>query len=459
MNPLIVIPTFVSARQRAEGSSVLSTYDHTTPLTKPGELGRCLESLQRVHGVGHIVILVASEPSVEHKAAEKVQATASQYPALSTIVIGAPELALIQQRMEQLNLGRLTREVGLTGYGAVRNLGLVVANVLGFDAVVFLDDDEVVEDPDFLKNAVYGLGKLTKKGVPILAKTGYYLNSEGAYLSKSQDKWYNHFWQQGKAFNRWIEQAMRGPRLSRSNHVCGGCLALHKEAFKRLSFDPWIPRGEDLDYLLNLRMYGSDIWFDNRWVLRHLPPESTSEGTRFRQDIYRWLYEYRKMEYSRTQIDLLQVRPKSLEPYPGPFLEPGIMKRIRLTAFLRSLARPDKRAYRKAAKAAAGEASTYAQRNCSNYFEFQYVWPELMSRMESDQILSAALLQSVALRVQPAASGAGVASAAGNAGRGAEGEAGAAQATRQAGQPVSQPSPAVGLDPGLTSEIRLNIAE
>ena len=52
----------------------------------------------------------------------------------------------------------------------------------------------------------------------------------------------------------------------------------------------------DLDYLLNLRMYGSDIWFDNQWNLKHLPPETESEGTRFRQDIFRWLYEYRKME-------------------------------------------------------------------------------------------------------------------------------------------------------------------
>ena len=272
--------------------------------------------------------------------------------------------------MEQLGLGKLQKEIGLAGYGAVRNLGLVMANVLGYDSVVFLDDDEVVDDADFLQKAMYGLGKLTKKGIPILAKTGFYFNSEGSYLSKSQDKWYNHFWQQGRAFNKWISKAVRGPRLSRSNHVCGGCLALHREAFRRLSFDPWIARGEDLDYMLNLRMYGSDIWFDNQWSLRHLPPETASEGTRFRQDIFRWLYEYRKMEYSRTQIDLLQVKPSSLEPYPGPFLEPGITKRIRLTAFLRSLARPDKRAYRKAAKAATGEATTYAQRNCAKYFEF-----------------------------------------------------------------------------------------
>ena len=377
MNPVIVIPTFVSARRRKEGGSVLTTYDHATPISQPGEL----------------------------------------------------------PRLEQLGLGKLQKEIGLSGYGAVRNLGLVMADVLGFDSVVFLDDDEVVDDADFLQKAMYGLGKLTKKGIPILAKTGFYFNSEGSYLSKSQDKWYNHFWQQGKAFNKWISKAMRGPRLSRSNHTCGGCLALHKEAFKRLSFDPWIARGEDLDYMLDLRMYGSDIWFDNQWSLRHLPPETESEGTRFRQDIFRWLYEYRKMEYSRTQIDLLQVKPSSLEPYPGPFLEPGITKRIRLTAFLRSLARPDKKAYRKAAKAATGEATTYAQRNCSKYFEFQFVWPELMARMENDQILRTALMQSAAQRQA-------------SAGNGADRLASAQAAIA-----------AAGIDPGVTSEIRLNVAE
>lgn len=430
MNPVIVIPTFVSARIRKEGGNILTTYDHTTPLTREGELGRCLKSLEKVEGVDQIIILVVSEPSIEVQAAEKIQNIAAQFPQFNILVIGSPEYALIQQRFEQLGLSKYSKEIGLSGYGAMRNLGLVVANILGHDSIVFLDDDEIVEDPDFLRKAMYGLGKLTKKGIPILAKTGYYFNSDGNFLSKSQNRWYNHFWQQGKAFNKWISKAMQGPRLSRSNHVCGGCLALHKEAFKRVSFDPWIARGEDLDYLLGLRMYGSDIWFDNKWNLVHLPPETASEGTRFRQDIYRWLYEYRKMEYSRTQIDLLQIRPSSLEPYPGPFLEAGIDRRIRLTAFLRSFGRPDKKAYRKAAKAAAGEAVKYAQRNCSKYFEFQFAWPELMARVEDDNILQSALMQSSAqrrndVRPDPAAGGPARAS----------------------------------IDPGTTSEIRLNLAE
>ena len=393
MNPVILIPVFISARRHAEVGQVTSTYDHTTSLSSQGELPRCLDSLRKVRGLGHIVILVAAEPSIENQAASKARSIAECFSDLSITVVGAPELALIRQRMEQLGVP-VRNEIGLSGYGAVRNLGLLVANMLDFDAAVFLDDDSVVEDEAFLEKAMYGLGKLTRRGVPILAKTGYYLNEEGSFLSNKPTKWYDHFWQQGKAFNAWITKAMAGPRLSRSNHVCGGCLALHKEAFRRVSFDPWVARGEDLDYMLDLRMYGSDIWFDNQWAMRHLPPATPREGLRFRQDIFRWLYEYRKIEYARTQIDLLQIKPQSLQPYPGPFLESNITKRIRRTALLRSIGRPDGRGYRQAAKSATGEAAKYAETHCSKYFEFQFKWPAIMSRFENDVIMQGILVQS-----------------------------------------------------------------
>lgn len=434
MNPVVIIPVYITSDRRATSAGLLATYDHVTSLAQPGELPRLLSSLQKVRGLGQVIALVVSDSSIGEQAVEKVQNIASKFSTLNVLVVGVNELSLVHQRMEQLGLGSLQKEIGLVGYGAVRNLGLVLANVMGHDAVVFLDDDEVVDEADFLERAMYGLGKLTKRGVPILAKTGYYINSEGSYLSKSQNRWYNRYWQQGKAFNNWIIRAMRSPRLSRSNHVCGGCLALHKEAFKRVAFDPWITRGEDLDYMLDLRMYGSDIWFDNQWSLRHLPPSTKNEGVRFRQDVYRWLYEYRKMEYSRTQIDLLQVKPSSLQPYPGPFLEPDIQKRVRKTAFLRSLVCSDKKAYRSAAKAATNEASLYAQRNCSKYFEFQFLWPELMARIESDQVLRTALLQSVAQRHKETHS-------------------------EDAFTAYAAPASNSGIDPGVTSEIRLNIEE
>lgn len=186
MNPLIVIPTFISGRTRKTGSTPVNTYDHPTALNQPGELPRCLKSLTKVRGLGQIAILVAADPAIEMQAADKIQAICSKFPMLNIIIIGASEQSLIRQRMEQLNLGKIDFEVGLSGYGAIRNLGLVTANVLGFDSVVFLDDDEVIEDPDFLVKGMYGLGKLTKRGIPILVKTGYYLNSKDHSIRRAR---------------------------------------------------------------------------------------------------------------------------------------------------------------------------------------------------------------------------------------------------------------------------------
>ncbi len=465
MNPVIVIPTYIASRRQKENPSLMATYDHATPISGQGELGRCLESIEKAQGNVPVIILVASDRSVEKQAADKVQAVASRYPGVQSLVIGAPEQALVHQRMEQLGLTEYNEGIGLVGYSAIRNLGLVVATVFGFDAVVFVDDDEIIEDPDFMKKAVYGLGKLTKKGIPIVAKTGYFLDKNGSYKAPEKARWYDHFWDQSKRFNEWITSAMEGPRLSRANSVCGGCLALHKEAFSRLAFDPWITRGEDLDYLLSLRMYGSELWFDNKWCVRHLPPKTTSEGMRFHQDIYRWLYEMRKLEYSRTQIDLLQVKPASLNPYPGPFLDHGVRRRISWTARLRSLARPDHRAYFKAASAAKREADSYAASNCSKYFEFQYVWPELMARMENDALLRTMLVQSTALRrgidlsaqlPLAQATEEAEAAAAGAAGVAADG---ASNAQETAGSAGAGGFVSVSYDPGLTCEIRLNMED
>lgn len=393
MNPVTIIPTYIGGRTEVrESGNILTNYDHVTPIDEEGTLDRCLQSLACVPNMGLVIILVVAAKGAEAEAVEKVKIIAAKSPHLTTMVVGAAEVELLKKRVEQVGNIETAKKVTLRGYGNIRNVGLLLAQAFGFDAVIFLNDDEIVDDPEFLDKAVYGLGKLTPAGVPILVKSGYYLNEKGTYLSSWEDAWYNKFWQKGSAFNEWISKAMRGPRLTRSNHVCGGCLAIHKEAFQRLSFDPFITRGEDLDYMINLRMHGSEIWFDNKWSLKHLPVPSKSEGRRFRQDIYRWLYEQAKLEFSWANIDLQKVTAGSLMPYPGQLLGKGIKNRIRITAILRSLARSDKKEYRKAARAAKREAVDYAERNCTKYFDFQRCWPETMQAISGDRVISAQIL-------------------------------------------------------------------
>ena len=79
MNPLLIIPTYVSARSQAKIAPVAETYDHMTPLQSPGELARCLKSLMHVQGVGQIAVLVVSETQVAAQAARKVRAICEQF--------------------------------------------------------------------------------------------------------------------------------------------------------------------------------------------------------------------------------------------------------------------------------------------------------------------------------------------------------------------------------------------
>ncbi len=403
MKPVILIPTYVCVSKERAESGVLDTYDRMTPLDRPGELPRCLDSIKCLSEPVDVAVLVVSEKGCEEQAEEKIRSMAARLASdIDISVIGISEESALHTRMLQLGVGDHADGISLTGYGAMRNLGLIYAAVMGYTEAIFIDDDEVVEDPEFVKRGCYGLGMLTQSGVPILIKSGYYLDKKGSYRASERRRWYDRFWRQHKGFNAWIDSAMTGPRISPSNTACGGCLALHREAFRRVSFDPWISRGEDLDFLLNVRMYGSEVWFDNAWHLRRLSPKNVKmEARRFSQDIFRWLYEVRKLEFSNTQIDLLQVPTQALMPYPGPFLEPSVDFSLLMTALLRSIGRSGhRRGYLKAAMSTRREAANYARENCHKYFQFQRGWPEVVAILEGDIALSGIFANA---RVEPVA--------------------------------------------------------
>jgi hypothetical protein len=126
------------------------------------------------------------------------------------------------------------------------------------------------------------------------------------------------------------------------------------------------------------------VYLDDEWSIVHVPPESVSEAIRFRQNAYRFVYEQRKIEFAKSQVDLRQVTPKSMMPYPGQFIDPSVAWRAALTAFLRSLARPERGLYFRVATHVMTEAAAYARENCQNYFEFQRRWPIMIEALWDD---------------------------------------------------------------------------
>jgi hypothetical protein len=393
MDTCVIIPTFWTTRTGGFTDRILNVYTHPTHVDECGTLPKALESLERVCGACKVVVTVATnEPRIEAMAEERVTDIAADFPGLDALVFGTAEQSSLHRRMEQLELADMIPGTSLFGYGAIRNVGLIAAAVLGSEAVVFLDDDQIVTDPDYIARALYGLGRNTKDGTPILAKTGYYVDENGKYHVDDPAHWYDMFWRQVDAYNNALAIVDAPPRLRKSTIAFGGCLALHRDMFCNVSFDPWIPRGEDIDYVINVMMHGGDVFLDGEWSVVHKPPPVSSKALGFRQDVYRFIYEHRKLEFAKSQVDLRQVSARRLMPYPGEFVGSSVSRRAVMTGLMRAAAGKEPNMNMKVARSVRREVPAYAQKHCQDYFEFQRRWPIMMERLWDDVALKSLFL-------------------------------------------------------------------
>ena len=404
MNPVVVIPSYWDRSGRPGRLGERGAYDYATPVDSPSpELGACLASLERVSGILRVVVLVVAPQDCAAEARERVDAICREHPGLNPLVVGEREAAHVAHAVARMAHHVTGETVSLRGYGAIRNMGLAVAAVLGHDVVVFLDDDETVLDGSFLAKAVWGLGSLTRQSLPVLAKSGCFVDEEESPYARPCHEWSERYWTKAEGFNAVMRRAQDGPsRISRSNHLCGGCCALHAAAWSKVPFDPYITRGEDLDYLLDLRAHGIDVWFDNQWRVRLEPPaEDAGAPSRFMQDVYRWLYEYRKLDAMNARRDLRSVTPESLMPYPAPWLGADVRRRIFQTALRRLVTGPDRLAYLRILTRGRLEADRFARSSSTRYLSFALVWPTIVEALWCDRMLADAILRTGAVAAPP----------------------------------------------------------
>lgn len=404
LNPVVVIPSYWAEVDRPTKLGERGIYDHATPIAKPvPELETCLSSLEGVRGVLRVIVLLVAPAEYEASARARVDSICRTHQELNPLVIGSQEAAQITAAVRRIAPRMDQEPASLRGYGAIRNMGLAVAAALGHDIVVFLDDDEVALNDAFLIDAVYGLGLSTRQGLTICAKSGCFLNrNDSPYAPQERPMWCDRLWSKRAAFNEWMRKAQSGTRISRSNHVCGGCFALTSEAFCKVAFDPIITRGEDLDYLFDLRMYGLDVWFDNQWRVRHLPPKTPSYAARFTQDVYRWEYEVSKIALANATIGSHPIRPQSLRPYPAPWIAPDVHRRSVITSFRRMLCGPERRAYLYLWLRGCARARDWARDAPRGYFELMTYWPQVMSSLWDDKALAARLVRTGQPKVREA---------------------------------------------------------
>ncbi|RLD07382.1 MAG: hypothetical protein DRI32_01000 [Chloroflexi bacterium] len=382
LNVTITIPTYWTWGNGSHRPEDV-IYDHPTPLSQQGTLARLLESLKVIEGskFNVLIITAVTNPQLEEAAEAKVNGILEPFKCSFPITqFAASDLAILQERLDQLEFPK--ELINLRGYGNVRNIQLIAAHIIGSQVIVGLDDDEIVTDGSYLQKATEFIGK-TDNGKSVDGVAGFYLDSKGRNKSTVKDAGLpegNPFYHKAAIMNAAIEGIEEKPgRLVETSFVFGGNMVIHRRLFEKVSFDPHITRGEDIDYLINARLGGYHFFFDKEIMIVHLPPPATSH---LREDIIRFVYEKEKLAMAKQKAGLTPVLPESLDPYPGAFLSDAIEERAREA--LRGHELPER---------FVDDATRHAREAVPRYFEFREKWPRLMNVVKDDAVLRRRMTQ------------------------------------------------------------------
>jgi len=333
MRKVVLIPTYWS-RKKADGwHEGDAVYDHPTPLDDEGTLARTLESmkLMTVKDFKLVLLICPTTPEVADAAEKRVVEIVRQVDLKAeTYIFTIYDLARMSDIIfETDSLRRTASLLTMIGYANVRNMCLLCADVLAADAAILIDDDEVFEKADWVERSVEFLGKRIYGDV-VYGMAGYYINKYDQYYDDVKPEpwmtYWDRFGSKAKAFDEIIGCP---PRVKRTPFAFGGAMIIHRDMFQSVPFDPHITRGEDIDYVINSRMYGFSFFLDNTLSIKHLPvPKKHPQWKRIREDIYRFVYEKAKISSQYKTGNMVMVTPEDFDPYPGEFLRDDLDDKI-----------------------------------------------------------------------------------------------------------------------------------
>ena len=325
MRKVVLIPTYWSRNKKDGWHEGDAVYDHPTPIDEEGTLERTLESMKllSVKDFKLVLLICPTTPEVAETAEQRVIDIVRRVDLhAETYIFTISDLERMANIIYETDTQRRTASLlVMTGYANVRNMCLLCADVLSADAAILIDDDEVFEKADWVERSVEFLGKRIYGDV-VYGMAGYYINKYDQYYddvkTESWMTYWDRFGTKTKAFDEIIGCP---PRIKRTPFAFGGAMILHRDLFQSVPFDPHITRGEDIDYLINSRMYGFSFFLDNTLSIKHLPvPKKHPQWKRIREDIYRFVYEKAKISTQSKTGNMVYVTPEDFDPYPGEFL-------------------------------------------------------------------------------------------------------------------------------------------
>jgi len=333
MRKVVLIPTYWSREKAAGWHEGDAVYDHPTPIDEEGTLARTLESMKllEVKDFKLVLLICPTTTEVEAAAEKRVIEIVREVNLMAeTYIFTVSDLDRLAEIIYETDTYRRTETLlTMTGYANVRNMCLLCADVLAADAAVLIDDDEVFEKADWVDRSTEFLGKRIYGDV-VYGMAGYYINKYDQYYDDVKPESWMTYWDRfgakAKAFDEIIGCS---PRVKRTPFAFGGAMILHRDLFQSVPFDPQITRGEDIDYVINSRMFGFSFFLDNTLSIKHLPvPKKHPQWKRIREDIYRFVYQKAKISTQYKTGNMVIVTPEDFDPYPGAFLRNDLDEKI-----------------------------------------------------------------------------------------------------------------------------------
>ena len=386
----VVIPTYWSREKDKSPQPGDIIFDHPTPIDTNGTLTRLLESLKIIDypDWNILIIGVTVNPALNARLETKIAEIIA--PFKQHFSINCFSNRNLKQLQERLTFyGFNPSLVGLNNYATIRNCQLIVPHVMGSDVIVALDDDEVIKDKNYLFKAVEFIGE-ELDGDFIAGVGGFYLDKFGSNrVPESFQETENIFIRKASIMNLATETIERqSGRLVKTPFIFGGNMVFSRQMFESVSFDPYVTRGEDIDYLINARLFGYSFFIDKELTITHLPPSesNTSHYSKLCQDVIRFIYEQEKLKQARQHSNLIKLMPKDLDPYPGLFLRENITQHALEALRLKRPSNANERLFPSPEQIVA-DAVKHAQKSVPHYFEFSAQWRELMKALAKDHFL------------------------------------------------------------------------
>src|SRR3972149_1406061 len=236
----IVIPAYIKADSPQEiskttGFKMLKRALKSLEIIKNGELDIILPFC--IEGKG------TDEDTAKEYHSLLMEALSNPFP-FRRIVLTSHNLNAVKKYISRNGFSDVAEKLNVCGFPNIRNCGLIISHALGAAVTIFLDNDEIIENPDFLHIALEGVTE-PADGMKMDGKGGFYISKDGGIYEKTTPPWWQVSWNKSKLFQAVWEAIIESKdRFVESPVVLGGNLVLSQRLFECIPFDPFIPRRE-----------------------------------------------------------------------------------------------------------------------------------------------------------------------------------------------------------------------